>query len=227
MIYIQTHTDFNISPIISNITDSNYQNFRIISTAKYDKLKNNYPFEIIYETELNNELYHKHDIYAEITYKNYIYKNPQIFDDDIIGFIQYKRSFSSYILNNYKAILNNHAAIVTGKYNYNMISQWNSCHQHNLLKNMFDLMCEHDTSYKELNIYNINYIRPHNIFIMKRNDFNEYCKFINWCIKIFNDKYGELNMPKVYSFLAERLTTVFIIKHFINQEIYDEWVPLQ
>ena len=41
------------------------------------------------------------------------------------------------------------------------------------------------------------------LFFMKRNDFNEYCKFINWCIKIFNDKYGELNSSKIYSFLAE------------------------
>jgi hypothetical protein len=220
MIFIKTHTDFAFNEI--PIHKENYNDYSIICR---EKLNDNYPINIIYDN--NNFLNKWTNLYGDMTYHYYVYKHINEYDN-IIGLIQYRRFTNEHILNNYKDILKEYDIILPCKLNYNLISHYNLCHIPYLLEYIIDLIHKYKKSYRNIDLYNIDYTIPHNIFIMNKEDYVEYCKFMFWCYEIFNIKYNIYNKIndniyyRILSFLGERLSTIFYIKHFIsnNRKIY-------
>ena len=215
MIFIKTHKDFDFYNI--PIYKENYNDFSIICR---EKLQNNYPINVIYDN--NNYLNKWSNLYGDITYSYYIYKYINEYDN-IIGLLQYKRYSNKYILNNYKEILKEYDVILPNKiYICNLIGQYDAYHITGLLTNIINLICKYRKLYKNIDFKHIDFIIPHNIFIMKKQDYIEYCKFMFWCYEIFNIKYNIYNKVndteyyRILSFLGERLSTIFYIKYFIN-----------
>ena len=219
MIFIKTHKDFNFDDI--PIHKENYNNFSIICR---EKLTNNYPINIIYDSD--NFLNKWSNLYGDLTYHYYIYKHLNKYNN-IIGFIQYRRYTNEYILNNYKEILNYYDVILPEKHtseNFNLITNYEAFHINGLLEGIIELIYKYQPSYKNIDLYNIDYLIPHNIFIMKKLDYIKYCKFIFWCCEMINlkykiyDKINDVRYQRIFSFLGERLSTIFYIKHFINND---------
>jgi len=224
MIFIKTHKDFNFD--IIPIYKENYNDFSIICR---EKLQDNYPINVIYD---NDNFFNKwSNLYGELTYHYYVYKHINEYGN-IIGLLQYKRFTNEYVLNNYKEILNKYDIILPNKMSFkkiygpnsNIINQYNLCHIYGLLEDIMNLIYEYIPSYKSIDLCNIDYIIPHNIFIMKKQDYIDYCRFIFWCYKIFNliyhiyDKVNDKEYLRILSFLNERISTIFFIKHFINND---------
>lgn len=220
MIFICTHKDFNFDIPIHK---EHYNEYSIICR---EKLNNKYPINIIYDND--NFLNKWSDLYGDMTYHYYVYKHINEFDD-IIGFIQYKRQFSEDILNNYKKYIKKYDIILYTKLSLgedNLIKQFDGSHrQGKLLKNIIDLIYQYRSSYKLFDLYNIDYIIPHNMYIMKKQDYIEFCKFMFWCYELINVKYkiykqyDNIDYLRIFSFLGERLSTIFYTKHFKNKNI--------
>lgn len=216
MIFIKTHKDFNIKEI--PINKENYNEFSIISR---ETLSNDYPVNVIYDND--NFLNKWSNLYGDMTYHYYVYKHIDEYDD-IIGFIQYRRYFDRYVLNNYKKILNDHDVILPGSINFDdIIYQYDMNHPPGFLKNIIDLIHEYKPSYE----INLKCIIPHNMFIMKKKDYIEYCKFMFWCFEILNIKYNmyktyndDINYLRIFSFIGERISTFFYLNHFDHNRIY-------
>jgi len=213
MIFIKTHKDFDLSKL--NINKNQYDEFRIICR---NELKDNYDIQVIHDK--NNFLNQWENLYGELTYHYYVYTHLNEFDD-IIGFIQYKRTFNENVLINYKELLEQYDVILPSPLkNFNIIEQFNNCHVSGLLEQMIDIIHEYYPEYHKANLYSISTLFPHNIFIMKKQDYIEYCKFMFWCYDMLNAKYNiykELNNKKYFrilSFLGERISTYFYLIHF-------------
>ena len=221
MIFICSHKDFDFDIPIHK---ENYNEYSIICR---EKLNNDYPINIIYDND--NFLNKWSDLYGDMTYHYYVYKHINEFDD-IIGFIQYKRYFLQYILNNYKDILKKYDVILYAKWDcegQNLINNFNAYHgQGKLLKNIIDLIYQYKPSYRSYDLYNIDYIIPHNMYIMKKQDYIEFCKFMFWCYELINIKYeiykqyDNIDYLRIFSFLGERLSTIFYAKHFKNKTYF-------
>lgn len=222
MIFINTHKDFDFN---IHIYKENYNEYSIICR---EKLNNDYPINIIYD---NDNILNKYsNLYGDMTYHYYVYKHINEFDNnDIIGFIQYQKHFSEDILNNYKEYIKKYDVILYIKWDLegeNLISNFNIYHgQGKLLKNIIDLIYQYKPSYRSFDLYNINYIIPHNMYIMKKQDYIEFCKFMFWCYELINIKYNiykqcdNIDYLRLFSFLGERLSTIFYTKHFKNKKI--------
>ena len=212
MIFIKTHKDFDLTKL--KINKDQYDEFRIICR---NELKDNYDIKIIYDND--NYLNKWKKLYGDLTYHYYVYTHLNEFDD-IIGFIQYRRTFNENILTGYKDLLNNNEVILPAALNFNIIEQFNNCHVPGLLEQMIDIIHEYYPEYRKVNLYSITTLFPHNIFIMKKQDYIEYCKFMFWCCNMFNSKYNiykELNNEnyfRILSFLGERISTYFYLIHF-------------
>ncbi len=220
MIYISTHKDFNLN---NEIIINNKDNFNIIDGSE---LKNNYSINIINETSKNNILYDKHIFYGDLTRQYYIYRNIQDYNDNIIGFMQYGRFFNNNVLENYKNILNKYQVILPGKHVFgdidkNIMVNFNRYHYDHHLDKLLDLLYIYRPSYRKyINIFkNINYIIPHNMFIMKLKDFKNYCKFIFTSIELLNLQNIYI-YERCFSFLNERLSNLFFLKNFDENKIY-------
>ena len=223
MIFIKTHKDFDFNKF--NIQQNKYNEFNIISR---EQLNNNYPIRILYENDGNNKLNQYNKLYGELTYHYFVYKHLFLFDD-VIGMIQYRRAFSNYVLNNYNDILKEYDAILYKcRLKSTIIQNYESFHKNNWLNNIIDLLYEYKPEYKKFDFKNVTLLIPHNIFIMHKNDFIEYSKFIFWCCDLLQEHYNILqyNDDKKYyrmlSLLGERLSTIFYIQYFLdsNKKIY-------
>lgn len=219
MIFIATHKDFIFNDI--PIHKENYNEYSIICR---EKLNNDYPINVIYDND--NFLNKWSNLYGDMTYRYYVYKHINEYDN-IIGFIQYKRYFSEHVLNNYKDILKEYDVILYDKwYIENLITNFNIWHnQGQLLKNVIDLIYKYKTSSKSFDLYNIDYIIPHNMFIMKKYDYIKYCKFMFWCYELINIKYNIIHKYnfeyfRFFSFLGERLSTIFYTIYFKDKKCY-------
>jgi hypothetical protein len=222
MIFIKAHEDFDLSNL--NINKSQYDEFRIICR---NKLNDKYDIKVICDD--NNYINKWSNLYGDLTYHYYVYTHINEFDD-IIGFIQYKRTFNENILTNYKTLLNDNEIILPSPFkNFEIIKQFNNCHVSGLLEQMIDIIHEYYPEYKKMNLYNIRTLYQHNMFIMKKQDYIEYCKFMFWCYDMLNAKYNiykKVNNKKYYrilSFLGERISSYFYINYF--KKIVTSYVP--
>lgn len=216
MIYISAHKDFNL---INQVILDNYKEYSIIDGGE---LKNEYSISVIHETSNNNKLYWQHHIYGDMTRQYYIYKNSDLYKDETIGFMQYRRLFNNDTLLNYKDILSLYDVIVPRKYSTgNIIHQYNVCHSGDLLNITLNLIYEYNEEYRHtIDIFRkLNYVIPHNMYIMKYNDFIEYCNFMFDSLELLNIS-KEQQYDRCYSFLAERLSTLFFIHYFNDEKIY-------
>ena len=215
MIFICTHKDFDLPKYFEK-----HQNDICILDG--GEIKNSYPLKIIHETSKNNILYDKHFYYGDLTRHYFIYKNKE-YKDEIIGFMQYKRFFSNYVLDNYQSILNDYNIILPGCLPFNIIKQYYNCHG-NLLNITLDLIYKYRKSYRNtIDKFKVsNNLVPHNMFIMKYNDFTNYCKFLFSIFELLNIQkiYKYDQSERCYSFLAERLSSLFYIHYFNKDYIY-------
>ena len=214
MIYISAHKDFNLK-IPEGI---NYNKFSIIDGGE---LVNDYPINIIHETDLNNDIYYDHDSWGELTRMYYIYKNINTYNDDIIGFIQYRRMFNDHTLLNYESILNDYDIICsTEDQQFGIFNNYGeySCGEMELAIRLISFFMP---KYKKsINLlYKNTKMICHNMFIMKKYDFMNYCDFIFTSLKLlYNtlklDSTYHFNRIKTLSIVAERLSHLFFIHNF-------------
>ena len=170
-IYIAAHKDFQWCPV--------NKDYKIICGK--DELRNAYPVEIITERSTQHYI-DLHDSYAELTRLYHIYKNVKPLPE-YIGFCQYKRYFDFYdktasvenIMKNYDAILPSVTPagpnVLKSYANYHRKQDLEQCVD--IIKRLFPEMSK--TTDDFIKSYGL---RANNMFIMKRNDFCDYCKFI-------------------------------------------------
>lgn len=219
MNYICTHKDFN--EVV------NKGDYTILTTSE---LSNNYSFPVII---VDNDLEPLKYSYCEgymikDIYINQLYQNP---NTEWIGINHYRR---------YLPLPTNETTLPI-PINTNMHYNYAACHNINDLLKVEEIIDkyyhEYSTDYK-----NINVIFPANMFIMKRSDFKMYYNFVFGVLKNFSQqnnlytdedvrKYVDKNrkdyniefdlnyQSRLHGFLMERLTTIFILKHFANKEI--------
>lgn len=215
MIYIATHTDFN-----EYKTEGEYT---IISA---NELHKQYSFPWILA---DNELKPLEFAYAEGYIIKDIYEKT---NDEWVGLNHYRRYFDNPT---------NETTLPTPMY-CNIHQQYAICH------NIEDLIkCENiiDKYYPEYSMYykKIDKLFPCNMFIMKREDFENYYNFVFGVLDIFNkennlktdsdiynyvannkDKYNRTTIDLKYQsrlqgFLMERLGTIFFLQYFKDKPV--------
>ena len=224
MIFIKAHQDFDFNRL--NIPEEQYDEFTILSR---NELHNDYPVNILYETEKNNKLNKWNKIYGDLTYQYYVYENIDKFDD-IIGMMQYRRVFNNITMRHYKEIMKENDALLFG---YNMsstlVENYEWAHNNDLLMKSIDLIYTYKPEYRSIDYYNTTLLFAHNMFIMHKEDYVEYSKFMFWVCDMLQEKYNVLSLnedPDYYrmlSLLGERLSTIFFLKHFLETKKKVYW----
>ena len=216
-IYIAAHKDFQWCPV--------NKDYKIICGK--DELRNTYPVEVI--TERSTQHYvDLHDSYAELTRLYHIYRNVKPLPE-YIGFCQYKRYFDFYDKTaSVENIMKHHDAILPSvtPAGPNVLKSYASYHRKqdleqciDIIKKLFPEMSKTTDSF--IKSYGL---RANNMFIMKRNDFRDYCKFIfevfdeldkqnNWNTMDDMKKCG-IVQRKTHGFLAERISNIFFLERF-------------
>ncbi len=230
-IFISAHKDFNncrLNPVYNIVADEKSQ------------LNENYNLNVIYANE--GKLFNKKKSYGEMAKIYYIYLlyQNETLSSKYIGFCHYRRYFSfgdnipdlDYIFSNYDAILLKKINIhVTVRENY---CQFHICSNYDQL---LEIINETKPEYYEAALKVSNNTRMYfcNIFVMKKEDFFEYCKFmfdvlfefdkrnnftsdkevLNYTKKIFYTNINEsYYQSRLDGFLAERISNIFYFKNF-------------
>ena len=239
-IFIMAHKDFEnfrYNPVYSIVVDDK------------SLLKNKYNLDIIYADK--GKLYNLKRAYSEISQLYYIYslyKHGTI-TSDYIGLNHYRRYFKfkdsipdiDEIFKNYDVILDSPYFMKNG-----MRSQFCECHicqnYDQVLEIIKDIRPEYYQAALEAN--NIKYINFCNLFIMKKNDFLNYCKFmfdilfefdrrnnftsdddvLNYVSKFYNINKTKNNETVIYqsrlqAFLSERIGNIYYYKNFKRKKI--------
>lgn len=211
MIYLATHTDFN--------EYKKEGDYKIISVTE---LKNKYSFPVIVA---DNDLKQLYFAYSE----GYLIKDIYLkTNDEWVGINHYRRYFENP---------KNETTLPT-PIRCNMHQQFANCHN---IEDLYKVEKIIDTYFPEysMNYEKINELYPCNMFIMKREDFNEYYRFVFGVLEKFNEEnnlhtnedvynYVKGNRMKYHSherldikyqsrlqgFLMERLGTIFFLQHF-------------
>lgn len=146
--------------------------------------------------------------------------------EEWIGLQQYRRYFVD---------IEPDTTILTDPYYFNMNDQYAACHNIEDLLECEKIIDEKFPSYS-IDYQSVNVLYPHNMFVMKKKDFQDYCKFIFGVLDEFEKrknlhtdedvmKYVESNIDKyrdkrvdyqarLFGFLMERLSTIFYIAYF-------------
>ena len=226
MIFISAHKDFDLK---NNMISNDY------TIIDRNELKNKYPIHIIHETPATSPLMKYYKIYGELTKIYYVYKHLDTFPHTdrykYIGFVQYRRTLANISYEECEKIFENYDVILPEKnpLTGDIMFQYRACHSDDLLECCIKLIGHHMPVYRKSieKFRMIKWIYPHNIFVMKRNDFRQYCKFlfnvfdllIRYKIKMPIDKY-EFNNFKEFGLIAERLSTLFFIHYFDEHKTY-------
>lgn len=210
MIYICTHKDFNEVNINGTILSKN-------------ELSNNYtqPVFIVDNGEMPNAL-------CEGVQLKWIEKNGK---DEWIGLQQYRRYFVD---------IEEEKTILPKPLQLNLQSQFAACHN---IEDLFECEKIIDEKFPQYSIdySKINIIYPHNMFVMKKKDFKKYCRFIFGVINEFCkrknlhtdddvvnyvtnniNKYNDRRIDyqsRLFGFLMERLSTIFYLSYFKDENI--------
>lgn len=197
--------------------------FTILTTSKLDN-KYNVPVIHVEWNPWRDAEY----AYSEGYVIRYIYEHTH---DEWVGVSQYRRYFKEYYPDK---------TILPVPLKFNMNEQYRKCHNINDL-----LQCERiiDEYYPEFSMDydSINILYHCNMFHMKREDFEEWYKFVFGVIdkfkeenKLYTDedvqKYVTSNLDKysdkrvsyqsrLFGFLMERLSNIFFIKWFKDKEV--------
>lgn len=208
-IFICAHKDFNYYP-------KNKDVYKIITDK--GTLNNNYELDIIYEE--NNKYSILQKSLCEVSRIYYIWKNYKI--KDYIGFCHYRRYFEQI------PELNENITIVPKKFIFDVYSQYSACHIIDDYILMREIMHDlYNISYDKIKVAE-SYLYPCNMFIMNKNDFNNYCNFLFSILDKFISIRNFNNMEDIYNyvkqfnssdinyqtrllgFLSERITSLYI-----------------
>ena len=236
-IFIMAHKDFEnlrYNPIYNIVVDDKTQ------------LKKNYNLNIIYANE--GKLYNFRKAYAEMSKLYYIYqlyKNGTI-SSKYIGLNHYRRYFIfgdnipylEDIFKNYDVILNKQIKLNTNVKKY--YCMYHICKHFDEIINIIkefkpDYYSTAKRTSKERRMYNCN------LFIMKKEDFFEYCKFMfdilfefdkrnnfasdkdvmDYLNKIYNNIEDSYFQLRLQGFLSERISNIFFRHHFKKIKSFD------
>lgn len=171
-----------------------------------------------------------HDLYGDVIRIDWIYNNIKDLKR-YVGLVQYRRYFDFY--NNVPdidKIFLTHDIIIPNKFSVqNLYDQYVQCHDEASINPLLDILHEKYPEYESTveEWKQINYVIPHNMFIMKQEDF---IKFHNFLFNIFNEYIKRLNIKsmddvaklfkprasRAIGFLSERLTTIYYKHNFTN-----------
>lgn len=172
----------------------------------------------------------KNSNYCELTAIYWAWKNIKT---DYIGLCHYRRYFSN--LSSFffagtiydalskeecKKILKSYDCIVPKKRNYyieTVASHYEHAHNRDDLEALKKIVEESFPSYVEAwdKVMNGRRLHLYNMFIMKWDDFDEYCQFVFACLDRLEEKidislYSDYE-ARVYGFLTERLFNVWLV----------------
>lgn len=214
MIYICTHTDFN-----------EYKKEGEYTIISANQLHGKYSFPLVLA---DNRLKPLEFAYAEGYCIEDIYEKT---NDEWIGINHYRRYFDN---------VTNETTLPIPM-SCNMHQQYAACHNLNDLCKVEKIIDtyypEYSTDYK-----NVDILYPCNMFIMNRDDFNEYHRFVFGVLDKFNEEnnlytdedvknYVTNNQPqygkridvkyqsRLHGFLMERIGTIFFIQYFKDKPV--------
>ena len=229
-IFIMTHKDFY--NIITN------QIYKIIADDQI-QIKNKYSLQVIYANK--GKLFKKSQAYGEMAKLHYIYelyKNGNL-SSKYIGLNHYNRYFIfTDNIPNLDDIFENYDVILNEPLNFDINIRDKYCIIHicNNFDEILEIIKEIKPLYYEtaLEVANSTDLYACNMFIMKKEDFLNYCKFIfdillefdkrnnftsdedvlRYVKKYFNDSRDVYYQSRMQGFLAERIGTIFFMKYF-------------
>ena len=229
-IFIMAHKDFK-----------NLRNNSVYSIVVDDKsqLKKKYNLSIIYAKE--GKLYNMRRAYCEMSKLYYIY---QLYKDGTIsskyiGLNHYRRYFSfNDNIPDIDNILKNYDVILSKPFLYPQGIKKQFCQYHNCSKyeEILEIIKIFKPEYYKTAIKVSSEAKMYccNIFIMKKNDFLKYCKFIfdilfefdkrnnfasdedvlNFTKKLYNNTQKAYTQSRLQGFLAERISNIFFYHNF-------------
>lgn len=232
-IYICTHKDFENCP--TN---------KLYTIVDGGQLKEKYPIDVL--SEETNDLTPIQPFLGEWTRMRYVWKKEEL--SDYIGFCHYDRYLEIDNIN-IEETFNEYDIITSKPMNVGAMSmQYHACHNLDDLSKAYKIAVELFPHYKDalMNNYMSNSLYTCNMFIMKKEDFIEYCEFIDKVMTRMIEDYGfstmddinkhiDINKEKYLKtfypnssvhyqarfggFIIERLTSFFIQTKFKEDKI--------
>ncbi len=234
--FIMTHKDFQ---------NVRYNPSYIIAVDDKSILKNSYNLDIVETKE--GELYNKSRAYCEMSKLHYIFKlyKNGIISSKYIGLNHYRRYFSfgdnipnlDNIFRKYDVILNNEIDLPKGTRQY-------YCEYH-ICKNfdeIIEIIKDIKPNYYETALHTINETKMYscNLFIMKKEDFFNYCEFmfdilfefdrrnnftsdgdmLDYAKQFFHRPSRYYYQSRIHGFLSERISNIFFRKYFKRIKTY-------
>lgn len=189
--------------------------------------------------DLDDNISEKNPYYCELTGVYWAWKN---LDCDIIGLVHYRRLFGNKSGLNKKDIFKN---ILTPQMILRLMNKYDivlakprnyyieniRTHFHNHLKVFTNIdyiaflektIKEECPEYMDAYLKCMERTRAHmcNMFIMKRNEFNNYCDWLFHLLETMELKHSEFTseppMPRIYGFIGELMLDVYVTKNNLN-----------
>ena len=210
------------------------------------QLKNKYKLNVIFAN--NGKLYKMKRAYGEMSKLYYIYelyKNGSN-SSKYIGMNHYKRYFNftdnipdlDKIFDHHDIILNS-PLIVKGNAKINFCKYVNCKKFDEIIKIIKDIKPEYYET--ALNVSKRNKIHYCNLFIMKKQDFLKYCKFMfdilfefdkrnnyksdkdlfEYYKRLYNNRKSQLYQTRLQGYLSEIIGNIYYFHHFKHFKIYD------
>lgn len=226
----------------------NYRYNKVYSIVADDKsqLKNKYNLDVIFANE--GKLYRMRRAYCEMSKLYYIYELYRNGSNSskYIGLNHYRRYFNftdnipdiDKIFENHDIILNS-PLLVGG----NMRLQFCRCHNCKKYDEIIEIIKDIKPEYYQtaLKVSKKNKLHYCNLFIMRKQDFLNYCKFmfdilfefdkrnnftsdddvLEYSKKLYNNRNTQLYQSRLEGYLAERIGNIYYFHHFKNFQIFD------
>lgn len=233
MIFTITHKIFDDS-----IIDKKY--YSVLHVGKNNNCKDYY-----IRDDTGDNISNKNNSYCELTGLYWIWKNYKEEPDSIIGFVHYRRFFTTrfqdilYTYFNVKPDILNYKTIEKALNKADIIVPLRVIIFRTVREFYSDLHIEEDLDFtreaiKKVspeslvafdNVMNAHYFYFANMMICKKNDFDDYC---SWLFKVMSElelmidisKYKNEYQKRVFGFISERLLQVWIIQKGIRVKEY-------
>ena len=176
----------------------------------------------------------KNPNYCELTAVYWIWKNCS---DDIIGIVHYRRFFgkrwysgsvNNYIsINEIKNVLSRKRIILPEPRHYNksVLRSINLAPNMHDVKEMYEAIKSCSSEYLDDYIWFLEQNRAplYNMFIMRWNDFNEYCSWLFEILSYIEERHDieseSAYRRRLYGFLSERLLSVWVHHNISENQI--------
>lgn len=236
---------------ITNLDNNKNLDIFICSHKPFQSSLKSNTYKVINSTDINNDTWNglKGSFYSEIMTYFYIDENYEL--KDYVGFCQYRRywGFNDNIPDMNELFLGCNV-IVPKPIDLHMSvrEQYASCHNVEDLDLMGDIIKKKFPTYSDVWHFFLNghFMFPWNMFIMKKEDFKEYIKFMKVCLdeyvnivgkdiekrigenkdKYFKNMYPQNEMWYQYrigGYLAERLSNLWILMNCKKKKILDAY----